>query len=98
MDIGSAFNAGIQGFQKATDTANQAASDIARAVGYNAEEPSLGQQVNDQTVEQNTGSGDLSDLNQSIVEMRVAEYQAKASAKVIETADETLGTLLDVTA
>lgn len=97
MEIGSAFNAGVQGFQKATETANQAAADIARSVGFNAEEPQLGQQVNDETADLNSTSGDLSDLNKSIVELRVAEFQAKASANVIETADENLGTLLDVT-
>ncbi|MDO6425449.1 MULTISPECIES: hypothetical protein [Thalassotalea] len=96
MNIDSAFNSGLQGFQKATETANQAASDIARAVGYNPEEPTLGQQENDNMMNQNTGSGELADLNKSIVEMRVAEHQAKASANVIQTADENLGTLLDV--
>ena len=36
------------------------------------------------------------DLNESIVDLKVAEYQAKSSAEVIKTADENLGTLLDV--
>ncbi|WP_286234315.1 hypothetical protein [Thalassotalea sediminis] len=96
MNINSAFNSGVEGFQKATETANQAAADIARSVGYNPEEPTIGQQENDNIGEQNNASGDLADLNKSIVETRVAEYQAKASANVIKTADENLGTLLDV--
>lgn len=96
MNINSAFNSGVEGFQKATDSANQAALEIARSVGYNPEEPTLGQENNDQMTSQNSGSGDLADLNKSIVEMRVAEHQAKASANVIQTADENLGTLLDV--
>lgn len=96
MEIQSAFFSGLQGFKKATDTANQAASDIASAVGYNPNSPEIGQQANDATVDQNTGSGELSDLNKSIVELRVAEHQAKASAEVIKTADDMLGTLLDV--
>lgn len=96
MDIQSAFNSGVQGFQKATDSANQAAAEIANAVGYNAEDPAQGQAVNDGIVSQNTKSGDLSDLNKSIVDLVVAEYQAKASANVVKAADESLGNLLDV--
>jgi len=38
----------------------------------------------------------LPDINQSIVDLKVAEFQAKASTEVIKTADENLGTLLDV--
>ena len=87
----------MQGFQKATEDANQAAASIAESTAFSAEDFGLGQEANDGTVAQNTKSGDLSDLNQSIVDLKVAEYQAKASAEVIQTADETLGTLLDVT-
>ncbi|WP_206482987.1 hypothetical protein [Thalassotalea sp. G2M2-11] len=96
MEIQSAFNAGVQGFQKATETANNAAASIVESTSYRPEDFTLGQQVNDNTVEQNSASGNLSDLNQSIVELKVAEYQAKASAQVVKSADENLGTLLDV--
>lgn len=96
MDIQSAFNSGVQGFQKATDSASQAAAEIANAVGYNAEDPTQGQAANDGIVSQNTESGNLSDLNQSIVQLVVSEYQAKASANVVKAADESLGNLLDV--
>ncbi len=103
MEIQSAFSAGLQGFQNATERANDAATSIvsetvASETTYNAENYSQGQQVNEQITEQNTGSGSLSDLNQEIVELKAAEYQAKASAEVIQTADEVLGTLIDVTA
>jgi len=96
MEVKSAFNSGIQGFQNATETANQAAASIAESITISAEDFSLGQEDNDNAIDQNTKSGDLSDLNQEIVELRVAEYQAKASANVVKTADENLGTLLDV--
>jgi hypothetical protein len=96
MEIQSAFNAGVQGFQKATEDAEKAAASIAANVAISPEDFGIGQENNENTTTQNQASGDLSDLNQSIVDLKVAEFQAKASAEVIESADESLGTLLDV--
>jgi hypothetical protein len=98
LEIQSAFNSGIQGFQKAEEDANKAAASIATNIAITPEDFLTGQELNSSTTEQNTASGDLSDLNQSIVDLKVAEYQAKSSAKVIETANDSLGTLLDVRA
>lgn len=39
-----------------------------------------------------------SDLAQPLVEMKVYEMSAKASAKVVETGEKMLGTLLDIKA
>ncbi len=93
MEIQSAFNSGVQGFQKATEEANQAAENIAASTVARDEEISL----------ESSSSGissetTIPDLNQSIVDLKVAEFQAKASVQVIKSADESLGTLLDVTA
>lgn len=96
MEIQSAFNIGVQGFQKAQDDANKAAASIVESTAYGAEDFSLGQEANDDNIEQNTEAGDLSNLNQSIVDLKVAEFQARASAEVVKTADDILGTLLDV--
>jgi len=98
MEIQSAFSSGLQGFQKAKDDANQAAASIAENLSISPEDFGVGQEINDTTINQNTASGDLSDLNQSIVDLKVAEFQARASANVIKTADSVLGTLLDVSA
>jgi len=97
LEIQSAFNSGVQGFQQAKEDANQAAASIAVATSYNAEDFGLGQEANLGTVDQNAKSGELANLNQSIVDLKVAEFQAKSSAEVIQTADDILGTLLDVT-
>ena len=101
MEIQSAFNSGVQGFQKATETANQAAADIVAnttVAETTASETTIAQQAD--TVNQTPVSNErnIPDLNQSIVDLKVAEYQAKASVEVIKTADDSLGTLLDVTA
>jgi len=95
MEIQSAFNSGIQGFQKATEQANQAAENIAAETTANRDE-SVTTETTSQSLASNTQK--IPDLNQSIVDLKVAEFQAKSSAQVIKTADEVLGTLVDVTA
>lgn len=98
MDIQSAFSSGLQGFQKAQDDASQAAASIAANISISPEDFGVGQESKEATISQNTVSGDLSNINQSIVDLKVAEFQARASANVIKTADSVLGTLLDVRA
>ncbi|WP_114324978.1 hypothetical protein [Candidatus Colwellia aromaticivorans] len=95
MEIQSAFNSGIQGFQKATDEANQAAANI--VAGTASRDESTVSQTESSQIAVNSEKK-IPDLNQSIVDLKVAEFQAKSSAQVIKTADEVLGTLLDVTA
>ncbi|MGL1958075.1 MAG: hypothetical protein OCD00_12250 [Colwellia sp.] len=110
MEIQSAFNSGVQGFQKATEEANRAAENIVASTAKRSNE-----NVTAETQLASDASGNLAssissnvasdttinkvpDLNQSIVDLKVAEFQAKASTQVIKSADESLGTLLDVTA
>lgn len=80
MQIKSALNIGVQGFQEAQSRVNQAAQNIAS------------QSVKDSTEE----SLDTRDLTSSLVDLKVAENDAKANAKVIQTASDVLGTLLDI--
>lgn len=82
MQVNSALNTGLQGFQEAQSRVNQAAHEIAS------------QTVTDST----TDSIDSKDLTTSLVELKVAENDAKANVKVIQTASDLLGTLLDVKA
>ena len=82
MQVNSALNTAVQGFQEAQSRVNQAAQDIAS-----------------QTVTDSTEDGiDTKDLTTSLVELKVAEHDAQANAKVIQTASDVLGTLLDVEA
>lgn len=96
MEIQSAFASGVQGFQKATEDASKAAAEIASST-FNSN-PSVESQNVDNLQASPSTTQDLPDLNQEVVNLKVAEYQAKASAEVIQSADESLGTLLDVTA
>lgn len=82
MEINNILNTGIQGFQQATERANQAAQDIAT------------QSISDSTVE----SVNPDDLVRSIVDLKQSEIDARANAHVIETASDLLGSILDVTA
>lgn len=91
MEIQSAFNSGVQGLQRATETAERAAADIVAQTGATSEIDAVSQAP--VTTEQK-----IPNLNQSIVDLKVAEHQAKASTEIIKTADDSLGTLLDVTA
>jgi len=99
VEIPSALNSGIQGLQNARAAADQAATDIVASTTLSTE-----QQPNPDNSEVNTEVSDssnnleLPDLNQAIVNLKVAEFQAKASTEVIRSADDSLGTLLDVTA
>jgi hypothetical protein len=96
MEIQSAFNSGIQGFQKATDDASQAAANIAAETSASRDESTLSQTTTSQTATNKEQK--IPELNQSIVDLKVAEFQAKSSVQIIKTADDVLGTLLDVTA
>ena len=44
-----------------------------------------------------TAGDDLGDLTTSLVNLKASETQVKASAAVIKSADEVIGTLIDIT-
>lgn len=82
--IESALAAGLQGVQTGIANANQAARDIANAATARPGEQQ-GKDVN-------------ATITQAAVELKVSENQVKASAAVVRTADEVLGTLIDIKA
>ena len=99
MEIQSALSAGVQGFKTATEDANKAAADIASQTSSNqqAEESFQTESTNTEVAQPAaTTNFQAPDLTESVVKLKVAEVQAKSSAEVIQTADETLGTLIDV--
>ena len=80
MQVDNALNIGLQGFQDAQSRLTEAAQDIAS------------QSVTDST----TDSVNTQDLTKSLVDLKVAELDAKANANVIKTASDVLGTILDI--
>jgi hypothetical protein len=97
MDVLSTINSGLQGLQNARQLVDKSAADITNEIVTT-------NSINDdtatskQTSLNNSRQQEVPELNQSIVNLKVAEYQAKASSEVIKSADDALGTLLDVTA
>lgn len=98
MEIQSAFASGVQGFQKANDDASQAAANIASQTSQASSEALQSEAAPVAASNTAAQSNQVINVNEEIVSLKVAEHQAKASAQVIKSADESLGTLIDVTA
>lgn len=117
MEVQSAFNAGVAGFQQAsrlaTDSAQNIASETARTDENRVDETRQAEgnttNANPNAVDGNTtvtsnralnalATPEPTELTEELVNLRVAERQAQASARGIETADEVVGTLIDVRA
>lgn len=95
MQISSALNSGLQGFQQANDSANKAAADIAGATAAREEKREAG---NDLEATETVNKSEPSSLTKSVIDLKVATNQSNTSAEVVKTADENLGTLIDVRA
>lgn len=80
MQINDALNTGVQGFQNAQSRATQAATEIASQSAARTPE---------QTEQNNQ-------LVNSLVELKTAEIDANANAKVIQTASDVLGSIIDI--
>jgi len=93
MDVRSAFNSGLAGFQDASAQLSNASSRIAQA---GIAEKSMADEQ-----QQALGSPSLSaerapiSITTELINMKIAEIQAKGSAKVISTANDMVGTLID---
>lgn len=92
--IGSVLNTGLEGVQKGMTGLHQTAQNIASKTTQVTSAPQSGQSpatVQAATVQAATDSS----LAESMVEMRLYEATTQASAKVVKTADEMIGTLID---
>lgn len=92
MDVRSAFNSGLAGFQSASAQLSNASSRVAQA-GIAESSITANQQIQE-SLSSSEEQAPIS-ITTELINMKVAEMQAKASAKVIDTADEMLGTLID---
>lgn len=84
MDIGSVVNQGLIGMQNSQASMAQSAQQIAQAG----------------TIQQATSStaNPVNDLVEPLVNLKIQAQVFDSSAKVIKTADEAIGTLLDIKA
>ena len=83
MMINNALNIGIQGIQDGMQGVEGAARKTARG---GVDGP------------RGTADGGSNGMIESIVDLKLYERSVEASAQVVKTADETLGTLLDIRA
>jgi flagellar hook protein FlgE len=88
MNIQSTFDSGVAGFNQATERAAESAREINQQQVTQA-------QPNEEVVEVEASAQQNTPVTESLINLRLAETQAQASAKVIETADNMLGSLID---
>jgi len=90
MNIPSAFDSGVAGFNQANERAAESAREIAQQ-----QVPVQSATVNTTDTEVDTAAPRNTPITESLINLRLAENEARASAKVIETADNVLGSLID---
>lgn len=96
MAVNPIMQSGISGIQAGLRGMNRTAQDIAE---LNVDEGAARTGAADDGVTRPDRSTDkLADAAEALVELKLHKRQVQASAKVIETADEVLGFLLDVRA
>lgn len=99
MEIQSAYNAGVQGFQRASAGVTEATVNINRQTGANREqiaaaEPEVRQaEAPEQT---RPSQRQVPSVEQSLVQLTAESRNAEANVRSIQAADEVLGTIIDV--
>ncbi len=101
MDIQSALSSGLQGFQRASAGVTEATVNINRETVNeqrvrNAER-SADADTAAQAAQAQQASSQPPDRLQSLVQLNTEALNAEANVRSIRTADEMLGTLIDVT-
>lgn len=97
----SAFSSGLSGIQTGQRRVDQAAFEIAGSGLPQAQTTNQANQSNAQNqVNPSPQSADPNspDLTESLVALRVGENEVRANSRVVDTADEVLGTLIDTRA
>ncbi|MDG9783451.1 hypothetical protein [Metapseudomonas otitidis] len=93
MEIsGSALSYGLNALQSGQQRIDKAASDIASAPVQRSSDAPAARSQN------SADESSSADLASNLVDLDVGKYQALAGAKVVKTADELLGTLVDTKA
>jgi flagellar hook protein FlgE len=99
MEIsGNAFNSGISPLQSGQRRVDQAAADIASNAATPPLQPSSTPPANQVNPAPSSAEQSRPDLAESLVALRQGQNEAAAGAKLVKTADEVLGTLIDTSA
>ena len=99
MEISAnAFRSGLSGIQSGQRRADQAAADIASSTVNPAQQAIQTPPQNQVNPSSQVAERSRPDLTESLVTLRAAENEVRANARVVDTADEVLGTLIDTRA
>ncbi len=94
----SAFASGTSAIQSGQRRVDQAASDIASNAITQPQQPTSTPPANQVNPSPRAAEQTRADLAESLVALRQGQNEAEAGAKVVKTADEVLGTLIDTKA
>lgn len=95
VSLNSAFAAGQMGLQRASDGVTQAAANIA---DRNNRDNSAQADIQAASADGAAKSQPNSNLTSDLISLNVNSLNAQASAKVIDVANDTLGTIIDTLA
>lgn len=99
MEISAnAFSSGISSIQSGQRRVDQAAAEIAGNAVAAPPQPAQTPSSNQVNPSPETAGQGSADLAESLVALRVGQHEAQAGARVVRTADEVLGTLIDTKA
>jgi hypothetical protein len=100
MPIGDVLNNGIDGYNRASQGIERATAEINRAAASEQDESQLAQQRQLQGASPNEAVtapvSQPAKIDEALVNLKVEEFNAKANTQSIRTADEVLGTLVDI--
>ena len=95
-NLGSAFNAGVQGLQSASEGITESSVNIARAQTEREDVERVEQSQEVRQAESPQPASQPVNVTNELVNLRVEQFNAQANTQSIQTADEVLGTLIDV--
>jgi len=100
MPIGDVLNNGIDGYNRASQGIERATAEINRAAVSEQDESQLAQQRQLQGASPDEAVtapvSQPAKIDEALVNLKVEEFNAKANTQSIRTADEVLGTLIDI--
>lgn len=85
--LSSAFQSGVQGLKKASDSITQSSQNIA--------ERTLQSSQQGDKAESYVSSSQATSVTDDLVQLKVGEIQAQANTRSIQTANQVVGTLID---
>lgn len=95
MDVQSAFSAGLSGFRRASEGVTEATVNINREAGNQQRlrnaDADMRADADDKQLQSSTPS-----QTDSLVQMTQNKLQAEANVRSVQTADEIMGTLIDL--